>query len=141
MRLGLVRPFKKLSRVQGMSCGGCAASVKRILEAQVSTMCWGLSPLPQTAELVLDSNSTSDVIATEQPRVSSAVVNLATETALVRVKPEVDVPNALEIAKRELAEFLAKHLTSCGFKSSVRGATSYLQAFESVLMVSDVEEV
>ncbi|KAG0607893.1 hypothetical protein M758_8G062900 [Ceratodon purpureus] len=75
--------------VGGMSCGGCASSVKRILESQ--------------------------------PQVTGATVNLATETALVRVKSESVESNGWEKIKRQLAEALAKHLTTCGFKSTVRG--------------------
>lgn len=72
--------------VGGMTCGGCAASVKRILESQ--------------------------------PQVSSASVNLTTETAIVWPVSEAKViPNW----QRQLGEALAKHLTSCGFKSSLRG--------------------
>ncbi|KAH9697886.1 Copper-transporting ATPase PAA1 [Citrus sinensis] len=72
--------------VGGMTCGGCAASVKRILESQ--------------------------------PQVSSASVNLTTETAIVwPVSKAKVIPNW----QRQLGEALAKHLTSCGFKSSLRG--------------------
>ncbi|URE15938.1 E1-E2 ATPase, partial [Musa troglodytarum] len=71
--------------VGGMSCGGCAASVKRILESQ--------------------------------PQVSSANVNLATETAIVWAISEAKVmPNW----KQQLGNRLAGHLTTCGFKSSLR---------------------
>ncbi|KAL2460432.1 Cation transport ATPase [Abeliophyllum distichum] len=71
--------------VGGMTCGGCAASVKRILESQ--------------------------------PQVSSANVDLATETAIVWPVSEVKVaPNW----RKDLGETLAKHLTSCGFKSDLR---------------------
>lgn len=72
--------------VGGMTCGGCAASVKRILESQ--------------------------------PQVSSASVNLATETAIVWLVSEAKVvPNS----QQELGEMLAKQLTSCGFQSNLRG--------------------
>lgn len=72
--------------VGGMSCGGCAASVKRILESQ--------------------------------PQVSTASVNLATETAIVWPVSEAKVvPNW----QKCIGETLAKHLTSCGFKSNLRG--------------------
>ncbi|KAK3031485.1 hypothetical protein RJ639_035999 [Escallonia herrerae] len=72
--------------VGGMSCGGCAASVKRILESQ--------------------------------PQVSTASVNLTTETAVVWPVSEAKVaPNWQKI----LGDELAKHLTSCGFKSNLRG--------------------
>ncbi|KAI4342086.1 hypothetical protein MLD38_026744 [Melastoma candidum] len=72
--------------VGGMSCGGCAASVKRILESQ--------------------------------PQVSTASVNLTTETAVIWPKSEAKtVPNW----QKELGDALAKHLTSCGFKSNLRG--------------------
>lgn len=72
--------------VGGMTCGGCAASVKRILE--------------------------------NQPQVSSANVNLATETAIIWPVTEAKVvPNW----QKELGEMLAKQLTSCGFQSNFRG--------------------
>ncbi|KAK4476895.1 hypothetical protein RD792_016059 [Penstemon davidsonii] len=72
--------------VSGMTCGGCAASVKRILESQ--------------------------------PQVSSASVNLTTETAIVWPMSEAKIaPNW----QKEIGEALAKHLTSCGFKSNLRG--------------------
>ncbi|CAB4289754.1 unnamed protein product [Prunus armeniaca] len=72
--------------VGGMTCGGCAASVKRILESQ--------------------------------PQVSSASVNLTTETAVVWPVSEAKVtPNW----QKQLGETLAKHLTNCGFKSNLRG--------------------
>ncbi|KMT01492.1 hypothetical protein BVRB_9g214990 [Beta vulgaris subsp. vulgaris] len=72
--------------VTGMTCGGCAAKVKKILETQT--------------------------------QVSSASVNLATETAIVwPVSEAKDVPNW----KQELGEMLAKHLTNCGFESNLRG--------------------
>ncbi|PIN00183.1 Cation transport ATPase [Handroanthus impetiginosus] len=71
--------------VGGMTCGGCAASVKRILESQ--------------------------------PQVSSASVNLTTETAIVWPLSEAKVaPNW----RRDIGEALAKHLTNCGFKSNLR---------------------
>ncbi|RWR78483.1 copper-transporting ATPase PAA1, chloroplastic [Cinnamomum micranthum f. kanehirae] len=69
--------------VGGMTCGGCAASVKRILESQVS----------------------------------SASVNLTTETAVVWATPEV---KGMENWQQQLGEKLAKHLTSCGFNSNLR---------------------
>lgn len=53
-----------------------------------------------------------------QPQVSSASVNLTTETAIVwPVSKAKVIPNW----QRQLGEALAKHLTSCGFKSSLRG--------------------
>ncbi|XP_057803991.1 copper-transporting ATPase PAA1, chloroplastic isoform X2 [Salvia miltiorrhiza] len=71
--------------VGGMTCGGCAASVRRILESQ--------------------------------PQVSSASVNLTTETAIVWPVSEAKVaPNW----KKEVGEALAKHLSSCGFTSNLR---------------------
>ncbi|KAH7834804.1 hypothetical protein Vadar_019907 [Vaccinium darrowii] len=83
--------------VGGMSCGGCAASVKRILESQ--------------------------------PQVSTASVNLATETAIVWPVSEAKVvPNW----QKCIGETLAKHLTSCGFKSNLRdsGKDNFLEVFE-----------
>ncbi|CAH9118658.1 unnamed protein product [Cuscuta europaea] len=72
--------------VRGMTCGGCAASVKRILESQ--------------------------------PHVSSASVNLTTETAIIWPVSEAKaVPNW----QKQLGEKLADHLTSCGFESNFRG--------------------
>lgn len=72
--------------VAGMTCGGCVASVKRILE--------------------------------NQPQVTSANVNLATETAVVWPASEAKaVPNW----QKELGEMLAKQLTTCGFQSNLRG--------------------
>ncbi|XP_021899802.1 copper-transporting ATPase PAA1, chloroplastic [Carica papaya] len=83
--------------VGGMTCGGCAASVKRILESQ--------------------------------PQVSSASVNLTTETAIVWPVSEAKVvPNW----QQQLGEALAKHLTTCGFKSSLRGSgkQNFFKVFE-----------
>ncbi|XP_044490121.1 copper-transporting ATPase PAA1, chloroplastic [Mangifera indica] len=83
--------------VGGMTCGGCAASVKRILESQ--------------------------------PQVSSASVNLTTETAIVWPVSEAKVvPNW----QKELGEALAKHLTSCGFTSNLRdsGTDNFFRVFE-----------
>ena len=59
----------------------------------------------------------------EQPQVSSASVNLTTETAVIWPVPEVkDSPNWL----KQLGETLANHLTRCGFASSLRGESSFL---------------
>ncbi|WOL08706.1 copper-transporting ATPase PAA1, chloroplastic [Canna indica] len=83
--------------VGGMSCGGCAASVKRILESR--------------------------------PQVSAASVNLATETAIVWVVPEVKfVPDW----KQQVGNELAGSLTTCGFKSSLRDSArdSFYKVFE-----------
>ncbi|CAN1141776.1 Copper-transporting ATPase PAA1, chloroplastic [Linum perenne] len=71
--------------VGGMSCGGCAASVKRILE--------------------------------NQPQVSSASVNLTTETAIVWPVSEVKV---VPDWQQQLGQALAKQLTDCGFTSNPR---------------------
>ncbi|KAK6945732.1 Heavy metal-associated domain, HMA [Dillenia turbinata] len=84
--LSALSPDVIILDVGGMTCGGCAASVKRILE--------------------------------NQPQVSSASVNLTIETAIVWPISEAKVvPNW----QKELGETLAKHLTTCGFKSSLRG--------------------
>ncbi|KAJ9686986.1 hypothetical protein PVL29_015726 [Vitis rotundifolia] len=83
--------------VGGMTCGGCAASVKRILESQ--------------------------------PQVSSASVNLTTETAIVWPVSEAKViPNW----QQQLGEELAKHLTNCGFKSNPRDSVrdNFFKVFE-----------
>ncbi|KAJ0975017.1 hypothetical protein J5N97_016982 [Dioscorea zingiberensis] len=82
--------------VGGMSCGGCAASVKRILESQ--------------------------------PLVSSASVNLATETAIVWAIPEA---RFAQNWKQQLGEKLANHLTTCGFKSSFRGERFPIEEVQS----------
>ncbi|CAK9322119.1 unnamed protein product [Citrullus colocynthis] len=83
--------------VGGMTCGGCAASVKRILE--------------------------------NQAQVSSASVNLTTETAVIWPVPEVkDSPHRV----KQLGETLANHLTRCGFASSLResGKDNIFMVFE-----------
>ncbi|KAA3485680.1 copper-transporting ATPase PAA1, chloroplastic-like [Gossypium australe] len=81
--------------VGGMTCGGCAAIVKRILE--------------------------------NQPQVSSASVNLTTETAIVWAVSEAKVvPNW----QKELGEALARQLTSCGFNSYLRGRDNFFKVFE-----------
>ncbi|KAL6494572.1 hypothetical protein OROGR_031372 [Orobanche gracilis] len=85
--------------VGGMTCGGCAASVKRILESQ--------------------------------PQVSSASVNLTTETAIVWPASEAKVaPNW----KTDIGEALAKHLTSCGFKSNLRSLQYVNTGIRELLM-------
>ncbi|GMP39009.1 hypothetical protein CsSME_00010027 [Camellia sinensis var. sinensis] len=56
------------------------------------------------------------------PQVSSASVNLTTETAIVWPVSEAKViPNW----QKQLGDTLAKHLTSCGFKSNLRGEVTY----------------
>ncbi|KAL7205997.1 hypothetical protein ACSBR2_018831 [Camellia fascicularis] len=83
--------------VGGMTCGGCAASVKSILESQ--------------------------------PQVSSASVNLTTETAIVWPVSEAKViPNW----QKQLGDTLAKHLTSFGFKSNLRDSVkdNFFEIFE-----------
>lgn len=53
-----------------------------------------------------------------QPQVSSASVNLTTETAVVwPVSDAKSVPDWQKTVGTELA----KHLTSCGFQSNLRG--------------------
>lgn len=49
-------------------------------------------------------------------RVESAVVNMLTETAAIRLKPEVVGSDSSE----NVAEHLARRLTECGFSSKVR---------------------
>ncbi|XP_051144649.1 copper-transporting ATPase PAA1, chloroplastic isoform X2 [Andrographis paniculata] len=80
-----------------MTCGGCAASVKRILE--------------------------------NQPQVSSASVNLTTETAIVWPESEAKVAPKWQ---NDLGELLANILTSCGFKSNLRdsGKRNIYETFE-----------
>ncbi|XP_028788777.1 copper-transporting ATPase PAA1, chloroplastic [Neltuma alba] len=68
-------------------------------------------------------------ILESRPQVSSATVNLTTETAIVwPVSEAKTVPNW----QKQLGEALAEHLTSCGFKSSLRDSArdSFLQVFE-----------
>lgn len=58
---------------------------------------------------------------TKQAQVSSASVNLTTETAVIWPVPEVkDSPHRV----KQLGETLANHLTRCGFASSLRGQSS-----------------
>lgn len=84
--LSALSPDVIILDVSGMVCGGCAATVKRILE--------------------------------NQPQVSSASVNLTTETAIVwPVSEAKNAPNW----QKQLGEALAEHLTSCGYNSSLRG--------------------
>ncbi|KAJ6389659.1 hypothetical protein OIU77_027893 [Salix suchowensis] len=93
----MVSPDVIILDVGGMTCGGCAASVKRILESQ--------------------------------SQVSSASVNLATETAIVWPVSEAKVvPNW----QKQLGEALAKHLTNCGFASNLRdeGRENVFKVFE-----------
>jgi hypothetical protein len=56
-----------------------------------------------------------------QPQVKEATVDLATESAVVQVATEPVAASGWEAVKRQLGESLAKHLTSCGFKSSLKG--------------------
>ncbi|XP_076957126.1 uncharacterized protein LOC143632507 [Bidens hawaiensis] len=57
-------------------------------------------------------------ILESQPLVSAANVNLKTETAIVWLVPAAKLtPNW----QKELGEKLAKHLTTCGFNSNIRG--------------------
>lgn len=84
----LIGQCSNLRQLKGMSCGGCSASVKRILEAQ--------------------------------PQVKEATVDLATESAVVQIATEPVAASGWEAVKRQLGESLAKHLTSCGFKSSLK---------------------
>uniref|UniRef100_I1KR30 HMA domain-containing protein n=1 Tax=Glycine max TaxID=3847 RepID=I1KR30_SOYBN len=95
--LSALSPDVIILDVSGMVCGGCAATVKRILE--------------------------------NQPQVSSASVNLTTETAIVwPVSEAKNAPNW----QKQLGEALAEHLTSCGYNSSLRDSTrdNFLQIFE-----------
>ncbi|KAL3538635.1 hypothetical protein ACH5RR_002001 [Cinchona calisaya] len=92
--------------VGGMTCGGCVASVKRILESQ--------------------------------PQVSSASVNLTTETAVVWPVTEAkDVPNW----RTQLGEALAKHLTNCGFKSNLRDSRreNFFEIFEKKMKEKHIQ--
>uniref|UniRef100_A0A1S4BU06 Copper-transporting ATPase PAA1, chloroplastic n=1 Tax=Nicotiana tabacum TaxID=4097 RepID=A0A1S4BU06_TOBAC len=92
--------------VTGMTCGGCAASVKRILESQ--------------------------------PQVSSATVNLTTETAIVwPVSDAKVVPNW----QKQIGEALAKHLTTCGFTSNVRdsGRENFFEIFEKKMNAKRIQ--
>ncbi|XP_047180857.1 copper-transporting ATPase PAA1, chloroplastic isoform X2 [Vigna umbellata] len=93
--LSALSPDVIILDVSGMVCGGCAATVKRILEN----------------------------------RVSSASVNLTTETAIVwPISEAKNAPNW----QKQLGEALAEHLTSCGYNSSLRDSTrdNFLQIFE-----------
>ncbi|KAI3978530.1 hypothetical protein MKX01_015705 [Papaver californicum] len=57
-------------------------------------------------------------ILESQPQVSSATVNLAMETATVL---PVDEAKAAQDWQQQLGETLAKHLTNCGFDSTLKG--------------------
>ncbi|KAK8518957.1 hypothetical protein V6N13_017786 [Hibiscus sabdariffa] len=95
--LSALSPEVIILDVGGMTCGGCAASVKRILE--------------------------------NQPQVSSASVNLTTETAIVWPVSEAKVlPNW----QKELGEALARQLTKCGFSTNLRdsGRDNFFKVFE-----------
>ncbi|ESW31097.1 hypothetical protein PHAVU_002G208800 [Phaseolus vulgaris] len=95
--LSALSPDVIILDVSGMVCGGCAATVKRILE--------------------------------NRPQVSSASVNLTTETAIVwPISEAKNAPNW----QKQLGEALADHLTSCGYNSSLRDSTrdNFLQIFE-----------
>ncbi|PON63832.1 hypothetical protein PanWU01x14_128090 [Parasponia andersonii] len=66
----------------------------------------------------------------KSPQVSSASVNLTTETAIVWPVAEAKVvPNW----QQQLGEALAKHLTTCGFKSNLRVAGEGEAAIEGDL--------
>ncbi|CAK9208588.1 unnamed protein product [Sphagnum troendelagicum] len=72
-------------------------------------------------------------ILESQPQVAAASVNLTTETALVRVvSPTPDIVG-WEKTKGQIAEVLAKHLTNCGFKSTVRGGEGWSKVNLAVL--------
>ncbi|XP_027355943.1 uncharacterized protein LOC113865524 isoform X2 [Abrus precatorius] len=56
-----------------------------------------------------------------RPQVSSAKVNLRSETAIVSAVPEEKTaPNW----QQQLGETLAQHLTTCGFTSTIPGGTN-----------------
>ncbi|KAI3883677.1 hypothetical protein MKX03_016359 [Papaver bracteatum] len=57
-------------------------------------------------------------ILESQPLVSTATVNLAMETATVL---PVDKAKAAKDWQQQLGETLAKHLTNCGFDSTLKG--------------------
>lgn len=64
---------------------------------------------------------------------SSASVNLTTETAIVW--PVSEAKDALNW-QQQLGEALAKHLTSCGFKSNLRGKHIKISSPPSLLLLS-----
>jgi Cu+-exporting ATPase len=65
--------------------------------------------------------------------VSSASVNLTTETAVVwPVSEAKGTPNW----QKQLGEALAKHLTSCGFKSNLRGKHISISPPPPILLLS-----
>jgi hypothetical protein len=68
-----------------------------------------------------------------QPQVSSASVNLTTETAIVWPVSEAKVTQNWQ---KQLGEALAKHLTSCGFKSNLRGKHISISSPPSILLLS-----
>ncbi|KAK4378596.1 hypothetical protein RND71_000458 [Anisodus tanguticus] len=95
------------------------------------------SVVAETGEDV--SALSSDVIILDvSPQVSSATVNLTTETAIVWPVSEAKVvPNW----QKELGEVLAKHLTTCGFKSNVRDSRreNFFEIFEKKMNTKRIQ--
>ncbi|CAN1324756.1 Copper-transporting ATPase PAA1, chloroplastic [Linum perenne] len=101
-----------LLNVGGMTCGGCVASVKKILESQVSKI-----PCCDSGMVDLYHLHLSFFVCgwtNKQPQVSCASVDLTTETATVWPVSEAKAAPDWQI---QLGQALAKHLTSCGFTS------------------------
>ncbi|KAG8097324.1 hypothetical protein GUJ93_ZPchr0013g37481 [Zizania palustris] len=96
-----------LLHVGGMSCGGCAANVKRILESQSKTaLCCG--------KLSCENQLNSVEISCFQPEITSATVDFEGKTAAVWTTPEA---KATKDWQKQLGEKLAHHLSTCGFQS------------------------
>ena len=113
-----------------MTCGGCSASVKKILESQVSSLLDQNSCCYVSLELAL-SDYFVFFLFVVSPQVATASVNLTTETAIVWPVPEAkSVPDW----QKTLGEALANHLTNCGFESTPRGerVRSHLNNDDSV---------
>ncbi|KAK9166602.1 hypothetical protein Scep_001793 [Stephania cephalantha] len=82
----------------------------------------------------VDELSPDVIILDVGPLVSSANVNLATETAIVWPVPEAKATNNWQ---QQLGEALAKQLSSCGFKSNIRDSASdsFVRVFEEKMEV------
>ncbi|KAF3657254.1 Copper-transporting ATPase PAA1, chloroplastic [Capsicum annuum] len=96
-----------------------------------------LSVVAETGEDI-SALSSEVIILDVSPQVSSATVNLTTETAIVWPVSEVKVvPNW----QKQLGETLAKHLSTHGFKSNVRDSRreNYFEIFEKKMNAKRIQ--
>lgn len=74
-------------------------------------------------------------VLSSDDRVDSVAVNMLTETAAIRLKPEVSVET--ELAAADVADCLARRLTECGFSSkrrvSEQGVTENVRKWKEML--------